>query len=317
MILCEGPSRTGKTELAIKLREALPGWSYRSGREGKQIGAGPNHLLSLVADCQPRVILDEFHCTARLSRTLRANYPHISPQQWKVLELALMSRGALVAWCAPRRAMVGEMLLPLEETPAATDRILTGAEPCHLTRYHFNDSESDAVVLERLIESAKREAGRVSALPSPSQGIGSRDAQFLVLGEGPPSQLDFREPDLPFSRGSAAAWLWKAFEVIGLEWHRGYFTNASSFRSVAAFTDLVIQQLTAIDRIVCIGKGAEGLAKLAAQRSDRFPEVRMVRPHSLHREFDTWTGEIGEVLKGWCGGMATLTLDGVPNQGGC
>lgn len=326
MILWEGPDRCGKTTAALAVRSLLPGWSYRHHTNPQKIGlqeAYPYHLWG-IADGHARMSLDRLHWSDyAYGLTYRKGHSY-TPHKWRMLELALLSRACIVAvmldnpkniiarWSADEMfeaSKVPEIYRRYKEL-MMQDSQLVSKLPC--TSFNLTDLFHDIPICEKptdqflafLLNADDAASHALSTLP-PSVGCGSLWPKFMVVGETPGDAFKGElAPGLPWDRGKAAEWLWRAFDEIGLWWWQGYYTNATAFTGPSGFA-YYINNIVTPKVILCLGGRAYQLAKKAKYdlRGD-LTVVAVDHPMYIrrfhHGKFDEWRDELKSALGNWC-----------------
>lgn len=319
MLLVEGCDNTGKTTVARRLLEHLPGWSYRHFTNPDPFAPPYRYFLWQVADTHPRMVLDRFHLSDWAYGHVYKGGPKLTSHEWRFLELALLAldgRVLLMSDDAEQiRARWGEKeemydAGGAEQLVARYHEIAYGEATPRRTRLPVLSGRLDLLDDRRLREVAEWCGDPVPG-PPPSLALGSPRASFLVLGEAPPpsappSDARGSDPDLPFSRGPAAAWLWRALDELGVRWWEGAYANAASFRSFNEFDDyLCAHRRRGLRKVVCLGERADRLVRDHWRRWGNLTYAALDR-HCVwhpsyvkrfrHREFAAWKLDLGAAL---------------------
>lgn len=318
MILLEGPDRCGKTTVAEMLRGLLPGWSYR--HHTKPPVDAYTYFAWFLADTHPRVIVDRMHWSAQVYDKVFERSAALTPHQWRLIELAHMSRGTTV-YCLnddPQQIFNrwgdDEMYLSdkIPQLCTGFNQLCSGDgdPPSYLPHIElklpdliFNGKPCDYA---RLLAMSDEDNARFATRNLPaSLGIGKTPAEFMILGEAPGSPIKgSMRPSLPWDEGPAAEHLWAAFDVLELAWWQGYYTNASAFGSIPEFAHY-INSVVRPKRILAFGARARTLCTMAQLHPNT--EVFNVLHPSVARRFhshlhDEWVDVIGRALAPWSNG---------------
>ena len=335
MIILEGPDRCGKSTVALHLRDHH-GLSYR--HTTKPPVACYRYLMWQLVDSHPRMVWDRLHWGELAYGLTYRSRVELTPHQWRLLELCCLTLGAVVIhltdepeairgrWSAEEmwpgwgieglveqyRALAAGESYPRSYLPSAT-----------FTLPELVQAGQPTTELHRLVQLARERelaATLLPPLPPPSLFLGSADAEFLVIGEAPcpsapPSDKQGSVPDLPLSRGPAADWFWRAADEVGLHWHRGAFTNASTYDCASGSPwefRSVRQALRQVRTVVCLGERAAKLVHQQQRDGWHVSCTHIWHPSYIkiyrHREFPQWKDELAVALAPW-GENAHLALD--------
>lgn len=324
MIACTGIDRVGKTTLALYLRDNH-GYAYRHFT--KPPVPAYRYLLWQLADGHPRMVLDRLgHHDETVYGPIYRSQMSLTPRQWNLTELALQTLGCVCVHLTDSAESVRsrwtedemhaswgvEALLdsftavargeswPRSRLPIATftlPELLDGGQP--------------TAALRELVALAREREQRATLLPPPSLFLGSVDAEFLVVGEAPcpsapPGDAQGADPDLPFSRGPAADWLWRALEDLGVQHWRGAFTNASTYdRSTSHWWwfRALRQHMRSLRAVVCLGERAAKLVHEGGRDGWRVSCSHAWHPSYVkrfrHKQYPAWRDELGVALADW------------------
>ena len=269
MVVLGGPNLVGKTTVGMELRRRWGRFSYR--HTTKPMVSALNYRLWQLADAHPFMIVDRCHWSdwafaygagfGGVVTPLQTGWPN--PSDWRLIELAFMSRGAHVL------LMVDSAEGILEGSSRPESRL-----PCQL--WNLPETQQEAW-MDEFCHFAYRVACRHALVMPPSLGIGSPDAEFVVIADdwadGPPVGVVEKSaggscPDLPLSRGWED-W-WTAVDLSGLEWWKGYYTLAGAFQNdPRQFADYRARCMPNVETFVCLGPNAARMV-LAATGSPSF-----------------------------------------------
>lgn len=322
MILIEGLDPKQRHRLGTELRRRLPAWSYRAFPTVNQGTMTDVDYLAVVADAHPFMLLEPFHWThwALAGTTYPSAWCGGNAQ--RLLELALLSRGAVVLLLLEDHA--GKVcwaqqpgLTTASDEERATWRYLgllglPGLPSSRLGQRFIVDPRDlgNERYLCALASAAAEAASRAHELPAPTLGLGGPDAEFIVLGEGLPPHpprvgADDRPtaPEFPLSQGPTGAEWGACVDRYSLRWERGYLTNASAFDGPEHLREF-LPRLPHVSRVLCLGAEAGQLARDAdlavpAYQVNHPSHVRRFR----HRERLRWQTEVATVLAPWCDRM--------------
>lgn len=288
MILLEGPNLCGKTTVGMKLRETLGRFSYR--HTTRPMVPNISYRLWQLADAHSFMIFDRCHWSdwayahgaGFLGLDLGPEDTGWTAGDWRLIELAFMSRGAHVL-CLMDTAE-GILSRWTEEVDATQVRKRPSVEELNnlLVRYaallggesvprsHIPCVMADLPTvlqpdwLDEFCRLSIMRASRAAFALPPSMGIGSPDAEFMVLADdyapGPPIGVTEKDavgstPDLPFSRGWDE-W-WTQVDRSQLAWWKGYYTLSAAFQNdpvqFGAYCGMVTPQ---VRTFVCLGPKA-------------------------------------------------------------
>ena len=370
MIIVEGLNRCGKTTLAMELRRRLGRFSYRhTTRPMKEVGPF-NYRLWQLADAHPFMIVDRCHWSDYAYahgavfqsvlergpglpvgrgaaggnmvpwRPIDKTEVGLTFAEWRLLELAFMSRGAtvLMLWDNADAIRSRWTDYPIYRDPGADGlkrlmaryhSLLTGqgcdvegeepgAYTTRLRRTGLTLPEAmDEDFLRGVEVDAFTQAARTGWMFPPSLGIGGPDAEFMVISDcpaaGPPigvvaHSLGGSAPDVPFGRGDLDKSWWDASDRVGVDWWRGYYTWASAFRNdPRQLAGYVATCLPKVKAVVCLGAVAEATVR---QAFDDGREVAGMRIGSLRipLKWREANGHVAEALteEGWTRDMRAL-----------
>lgn len=333
MIILEGSDVCGKTSFARELLDRLPGWSYRHHTNPAKIAPCYNYLMWFLADTHAKVIVDRLHWSDwAYGHTYRGG-PELTPPQRCIVELCCLALNTVVCYLHDTPEAIRSRWSDREMFDAAgVDGLLTryrelvnqtyclGQPTTRLPSYSLNYGVGETgrrQVIDWLFNN-QNEAILNAPLQVPcSQAIGSPKAKFLVIGEAlprsfPPSGDHGSAPDVPFARGYAAEWWWRAADAVGLQWWEGAYTNAAAFGRPHErhhnLCDWLALRYLEVDRILCLGESAwsviEELRRTNPQAISRFASYKVPHPRHVrqfhHRDFPYWASLIGEHLRPYC-----------------
>lgn len=324
MVIVSGIDRAGKSTLALYLRDHA-GYSYRHFTNPP---VDPyRYLLWQLADSHPRMILDRcgWHDELAYGLTYR-NQCRITPHQWRLLELTAMTLGSVVVHLTDsaegiRSRWGRDEMWPDHGVEALLEHYHAIAKgeswpKSHLPIATFTLPEllqdgQPTPALGEVIQLAHGRERIARLLPPPSLFLGSAEAEFLVVGEapapgGPPKDKQGSDPDLPFSRGPASDWLWRAFDEAGLHWWKGAFTDASTFDSSSSlwwwFRSLR-QHMTSVRQVICLGERAAKFVHEQQRDGWRVSCTHVWHPGYVkrfrHREYSEWRDTLTVALADW------------------
>ncbi len=278
MIILEGPDCCGKGTVAKALKSLLRGWSYRHHTK-PPVEDSYSYFSWFLADSQPAVVVDRFHYSEPIYGEVYRHGANFTPHEWRLLELSLMSRNTIVLHMtdtfgniASRWKTEREMfsLDPIRNVVEMYEKLMSGATigagfKTYLPRASFRLPElveedgQPTDLLKHIAIRACDQTNKAYHLYTPSIGMGSPYAKFMLIGEEPgnPDPKSLR-PQVPFDFGHSADVLWPYFDEIGLRWWEGYYTNASAFKSWAEF-DKYIQLFPEVELVLTLGKRAQDL----------------------------------------------------------
>jgi hypothetical protein len=324
MILLEGSDRVGKTTVAKALRDLLPSWSYR--HHTKPPCDTYDYFARFLTETHPRVIVDRMHWSNFTYGHVYGDQSRLTDHQWRVLELAYLGRRAVVlymydeldniksrwgademykfdeakwvellqrySWLADGCRMDGKLtVLPVVKAKLPELVNLTDGKPKQL--------------LKSIAAAAEANARHLAGWPPPSMGYGNTEpGGFLVIGEKP-SYAKFDSPNFPLDMGPACEWFWRAVDAVKLRWWEGYYTNASSFRSVGDFACFVHWLKPA--KVLALGGVASKLVTQGCCFTGTWPtcEVATISHPGFARRFESsqfnlWGSKLETALIDWC-----------------
>ena len=309
MIILEGPDRCGKTTVAKALRKLLPHWSYRHHTNPWSVGCRPFPYFSwFVAYAPCNVIVDRCHLSEWAYGYTYRDGKGMTDHEWRLLELAFLSRGAQVLALDDRVQDVrqrwgkGEMY-PFDLTQQQNLRSHYGQayretvlpighwrlpELLKYTHSIAQDAELQAIKLQNTLPVATLGTG----FTGPGGYVVVVDTPGLTEPEG-------NAAGFPLDRGFASDFWWSALDEVGVDWGKGYFTNASAFRDVRALNDTL--EVLRPRTVLCLGNNATKLTIRAWRRPQSVVSVEHpshVRRFHRHNH-DAWQDEICQCLSDW------------------
>lgn len=318
MILLEGSDRVGKGTVAKALRSLLPNWSYR--HHTKPPVDSYTYFSWFLADTHANVVVDRLHWSDYAYGHTYCGGMALTEHQWRLIELALMSRQTIVLhmtddaagiksrWGKDEMYDVGPLNQLLDRyhslaercsTPYSRLPVVTAKLPQLVDLSSGEPTDS----LRSIAQHAHATSIKTQSMLPPSLGIGSANPQFMVLGEAPCNQqfLGVECARLPLDFGPAAEFFWRALDELEIRWELGYYTNASVFSDERALATYVNRLSPSM--LLCLGEVAHDLVCRAVKSSLLFHDVRVGAVHHpmyvkrfRHKQFGAWRDELGETL---------------------
>lgn len=303
----------------------MRGWSYRHHTKPMTPEDYPYHAWG-IADSHPRMVVDRLHWSAYAYRTVYSNPSlNYTTQQWRMIELMLLSRNATILYLTDTAENIlgrwgaDEMyssvgIVKLVEKYEQLYQSDTEPFNTHIRRVRatlpdlidVSTGKPHNAFFQVAAELQARAARAQFALP-PTLGHGALDAEFMVVGEQPGEPVKGSlNPPAVFDFGPVADYLWQAFDDIGLQWWRGYYTNASSFESPQEFSEYLDEVVTP-KAILGLGGNAKNLMKSAAEtHGHRIGFYTVEHPGYIRRfrtaEYTLWKTKLYAILNEWCTG---------------
>jgi hypothetical protein len=314
MVLLEGTDRVGKSTVAQAMKSLLPNWGYRHH------GVPPYdpflYFGWFLADARPNTIVDRLHWSEYAYGKTYRNSAGIDEDHYRILDLMLLSQDTTVIY--------------LEDSLEAIKARWDPKEPFAFEKFgelkeHFEVKLYDSVqkkmrcnakelvefpsgkptnLLRTLCSNFEVKQSFISELYAPSVGLGSYEAQFVIIGEGQDFDNCSYQPVMPLQVGFASEWLWKSLKHENIRWWKGYYTNAFSFKDSETLDSYLENQLFHAEKILCLGNVARDLV-FGTKFWRKHPGACLVVNHPnharrfQHREFDNWSNQIGTFLEDW------------------
>jgi hypothetical protein len=286
LIILEGPNLCGKTTAGMMLRERLGNFSYR--HTTRPMVSPVNYRLWQLADSHPRMIVDRCHWSdfafahgaGFLDAPVGLDMIGWDRHHWRFIELAFMARGAHVLCFGDTPAGIlsrwGDGVRQVHSRPSEEELTrLLGRYSFLLNSSMLEDTEGmewersafvsrlpsmsldlpsfqDGRWFDEFCRFAFRRAEMVEMALPPSMGVGSVDAEFMLIADdlepGPPIGVTDKDPqgsvpDMPLYRGWGD--LWAAIDLWRVQWWKGYYTTAAAFqddpRQFAAYCSRVMR----------------------------------------------------------------------------
>lgn len=306
MIIIEGVDRCGKSSVAKTLRKILPEWSYRHHTKPPMNPYG--YFSGFIADSRPKVIVDRFHWSEPVyGKTFRGS-TGLSRIEFAKLDLMCLSQNAKIIYMADLLeniesrwddqemfsssgipSLIQEYEKVISETPIPFIR-------CSMTDLLTADNKPTEK-LGKFALKCKTEAELTIENPPPSIGSGGlRDANFFIFGPSPSFSGAQKDPDVqfPLSLGYAENAFWECM-FDGMPWHKGYYTNSSSY-SQEQLRALLHKNESENPIIICLGNEAEEFVRKVVKN---YPIASIGHPshHIRSGNLDPWCSQLQSILK--------------------
>lgn len=297
MIILEGPDRCGKTTLARALLRRLPGWGYRHHTKPP---VPPLEYFGWVSEARATTIIDRLHWSELVYGTVYRNQARLSPGEWRLLEMILLAQRATIVRLTDDVAKIQarydhKEMYSADRVPELVrhyDALAGGGASAYLTAvdcftFHLPDLVTEHGQLtvdgEALAMAADRNV--CEGGPPPSAGIGYLGpGGWVLIGEAPNYEAlmdpTYRGPRVPWGRGRSTEYLWQALDQAGVDWRRGYLTNADYLASLDVRT---WARSRAPKAIVTVGFQAKELA--TEHRLHQVAEVTHLAHPSFEQRF--------------------------------
>lgn len=249
MIILEGLDKTGKSTVAKAICKYLPGWSYQHHTKPPE---DPYiYFGRFLAHANPEIVVDRLHLSERAyGNVYRPNEPGLSDHQWQMLELACMSRSAIIFYFHDTvnnivsRWNDKEMYAPNELTlmklqDEYTKCIKQTQIPVLQCTYNqFIDEDGKHKELSEVGISVVKSITTKPMMYTASIGFGNPRPRFIVVAEeiNYNQIVDSKLPQFPLSEGPASEVFWAAMNNIGDNtWKFGYYINANDIQNAETF----------------------------------------------------------------------------------